>query len=118
MVREYFGVLSSCAGCLIFVVFAVVMGLTSTLLSLFAGFMIRQQSFPTFWLFMYWLDPLHYALEGLTMTQFRGDTTTIIVPPGATETAEDFINGYYEKWSYDHIGKDIVALFMFIVFFR
>ena len=33
-------------------------------LSLFCGFMIAYDKFPTFWSFAYWLNPFHYALEG------------------------------------------------------
>merc|ERR1719276_278475 len=55
----------------------VIGGLTSTMITLFAGFMIRAQDMPTFWTFMYWLDPLHYAVEGVVVTQFQGDDTPI-----------------------------------------
>jgi ABC-type multidrug transport system permease subunit len=94
------------------------MGMTSTLISLFCGFMIKQENFATFWLFLYWLDPLHYALQGLTMTQFHGDTTTITNIDGTTTTAEAFIGNYFASWEYSQLGNDIVALVMFIVFFR
>ena len=56
---------------------AVFAGITSTLFSVFAGFMINPFDIPSFWQFMYWLDPLHYALQGLVMTQFHGDTTVV-----------------------------------------
>jgi len=27
--------------------------------------MIKYKDFPNFWSFMYWLDPLHYTIEGI-----------------------------------------------------
>jgi ABC-type multidrug transport system permease subunit len=69
------------------------MGLLSTIFSLFAGFMIKPEDFPPFWIFVYYLDPLHYALEGLNTTQFYGDSTPIITRFGRTMTAEEYIKG-------------------------
>lgn len=93
----------------------VLSGLNNTLLGLFCGFLIPEQSFPTFWLFMYWLDPLHYTLESLIMSQFHGDTTKITTADGSITTAEAYIDDVqFSKWSYGHIGFDVLALFIFI----
>lgn len=86
-------------------------------LTLFCGFMIAEQSFPPFWLFMYWINPLHYALEGLITSQFHGDTTKVKMMDGSITTAEHYINHVqFTTWSYDHIGYDVLALggFMFL----
>ena len=83
--------------------------------ALFCGFLIAEQNFPTFWLFMYWINPLHYALEGLIMSQFHGDTTMIRLMNGAKVTAEEYVTGYqFTTWSYDHIGYDVLAMGIFI----
>lgn len=83
--------------------------------SLFAGFLIAEQNMPTFWLFMYWLNPLHYAFEGLTLTQFNDDTTTISTLTGDITTAEEYIfNVRFTTWSYDHVGYDVLALCLYI----
>lgn len=64
---------------------------------------------------MYWLDPLHYALEGLIMSQFHDDTTPIRTMNGETMTAENYIqNVQFPSWNYDHIGYDVLALCFFI----
>eukprot|EP01040_Poterioochromonas_malhamensis_P003189 gene3189-3400_t len=90
-------------------------GLFNTLNSLFAGFLIAEQNMPTFWLFMYWLNPLHYAFEGLTLTQFNDDTTLISTLTGDITTAEDYIfNVRFTTWSYDHVGYDVLALCLYI----
>ena len=96
----------------------VVGGMMSTLISLFCGFMIRVDDFPTFWLFLYWLNPLHYALEGINMVQFHDDTTIITEFTGATTTAEDYINTFYSSWSYDNRYYDIMALLLFMLALR
>lgn len=92
-------------------------GLNNTVLGLFCGFLIAQQNFPTFWLFMYWINPLHYALEGLISSQFHGDDTKITTMNGVVVTAEAYIRDYqFTNWSYDHIGFDVLALGIFIGF--
>jgi len=52
-------------------------GLTSSTTGLFAGVLIRPANIPTFWLFMYYLMPGHYILEGLLVTQYYKDETPI-----------------------------------------
>lgn len=64
---------------------------------------------------MYWLSPLHYALEGLISSQFHGDTTIITTADGSTTTAEHYIaHTQYPTWSYDHIGYDVLALCLYM----
>ena len=66
---------------------------------------------------MYWLDPLHYVLEGLISAMFHKDTTEITLMNQMTTTAETYITEYqYSKWSYGHIGFDILALGLFTTF--
>lgn len=99
----------------LYLYFIVLGGLFNTLNSLFCGFLIAEQSFPTFWLFMYWLNPLHYALEGLIMSQFHEDTTPIKTLNGDIMTAEDYVNNVqFSSWSYDNRGYDVLALCLFI----
>jgi hypothetical protein len=90
-------------------------GFNHAVTGLFCGFLITQESFPTFWLFMYWLNPLHYALEGLIMTQFHGDDTSIRLMNGQLETAEKFVGEVqFSTWSYGHVGYDVLALGLFL----
>jgi energy-coupling factor transporter ATP-binding protein EcfA2/ABC-type multidrug transport system permease subunit len=98
----------------------IVSGMTSTFLTLFCGFMIPSQSIPTFWLFVYWINPLHYALEGLITTQFSGDDTKISILTGGGDdlTANEYVSTVFETWSFDHRWYDVGALLLFIVFLR
>jgi hypothetical protein len=51
---------------------------------------------------MIWLDPLHYAIEGIVTTQFKGDHSIVSVV-GSTEvtTAQTFVAEFYPDWRYD-----------------
>lgn len=94
-------------------------GMISTFISLFCGFTIIPSNFPSFWIFMYWLDPLHYALEGLVTTQFYKDNTQVsITGSTATLSATNFVEMFYPDWDYSHRGLDIMALFLFIIALR
>ncbi len=91
----------------------------STFISLFCGFMIQPQNFPDFWIFMYWLDPLHYVLEGLISTQFNQDHTEVsITGSQMTTTADSFVKSFYGEWRYETRGFDIMALCLFIIALR
>ncbi len=91
-------------------------GLFISVFGLFSGFLIAEQNFPTFWLFMYWLNPLHYALEGLIMSQFHGDDTPIKTIKGEVMTAEDYMTSeQFSTWSYDDVPYDALALSIYIV---
>ncbi len=93
-------------------------GLISMLTSNFCGFVIRSQDFPPFWMFLYWINPLHYALEGITVTQFYNDDTPIETYSGNSVTAEEVISEYYSTWKYAHRGYNVMALLIFIVLLR
>ena len=45
--------------------------------SLFTGVLIAPALIPNFWIFLYWGLPGHYIIEGIVMSQFKGDTTPI-----------------------------------------
>eukprot|EP01040_Poterioochromonas_malhamensis_P003185 gene3185-3396_t len=93
----------------------VLVGLFNTVSGLFCGFLIAEQNFPTFWLFMYWLNNLHYNLEGLIMSQFKGDTTPITTLNGETMTAEEYMTTeQFSTWTYGHIGYDVLGLGVYI----
>jgi hypothetical protein len=67
---------------------------------------------------MHWIDPLHYALEGLMFTQFHKDHTMITTLGGGKVTAEKYLQTVFSTWSYKHVYNDIIALILFIIFLR
>jgi hypothetical protein len=93
-------------------------GLLSTVISLFCGYMIIPSEFPDFWIFMYWLNPLHYALEGLLSTQFHRDETKVLLFNGAVVPAWKFAEDTFPDWNYDHRVGDAMALVSCIVLLR
>ena len=97
----------------------VAMGMITTLIEVFCGFYIKQQNFPTFWTFMYWLNPLHYCLEGLNMTQFHDDSTNVLLADGTETSAQDYINTLYSSWKYGHVHvRDVTVLIAYILLLR
>jgi len=104
--------------------------LVSSNTSLFAGVFIQPQNIPKFWIFMYWLLPGHYILEGLIMTQFDNDMSPISANPGSefyqylvesgqcaqgssvcTGTAEEWVyNTFGGEFSRENVPYDILYL--------
>ena len=80
--------------------------------------MLRSETIPTFWIFVYWLDPLHYTLEGIYMTQFHGDDTKITTLTGQVMTAQGYVEKFFSEWDYKHRYGDAVALLLFIIALR
>jgi hypothetical protein len=98
---------------------SVAAGLFAMVNSNFCGFIIKPQDYPTFWIFLYWLSPLHYGFEGVVVTQFHKDHSIVEVFPGQpTSTAEQVIKSYYSEWSYEHRGYDVLALLIMIAVLR
>ena len=64
------------------------------------------------------MNPLHYALEGLYVTQFRNDETLITLYDGEVVTAETYIATFFSEWDYRNRYFDVLALLLFIVIFR
>ena len=83
---------------------------------LFTGVLIRPENIPNFWIFMYWILPGHYILEGLLTTQFDGDDTPILASTGTAfwdyliatdQCVDDFTVPCYgtaEEWIFSTFG--------------
>merc|ERR1711971_360402 len=101
-------------------------GLLSSNTGLFAGVLIQPQYIPKFWIFMYWLLPGHYILEGLLTTQYDNDNTEITAQVGSpfyiylgcdgsegtcSGTAEEWINATFDGvFSRGNVPYDILYL--------
>jgi hypothetical protein len=64
------------------------------------------------------MSPLHYGLEGLYMTQFRGDHTQITLFSGQVTTAQAYVSSFFSEWEYSHRFSDVLVLLGFIAIFR
>jgi len=117
---------------------AVLIGMSS----IFCGILIRPQSIGRFWVWAYWVFPLHYILEGLIASQFNEDNTPIQpalgspfyefvlrncqepgimpglpLPEGCTGTAEEWVFvSFGGQFAYDHLLLDAVYLLGAVVF--
>jgi len=101
-------------------------GLLSSNTGLFAGVLIQPQNIPKFWIFMYWILPGHYILEGLLTTQYENDNTKITAQVGSPfyiylgcDGSEEECIGTAEEWiiatfngefSRENVHYDIIYL--------
>eukprot|EP00903_Cladosiphon_okamuranus_P018818 g17309.t1 len=94
-------------------------GVLSSMFSLFAGFLISPAKVPDPWIWAYYLNPLHYVVEGMSTTQFRNDDTGITTatgPAGQPTTAEAFVNDFFGgEYKYSNRWYDVMGLIIFIV---
>ncbi|CAB1108061.1 ABC [Ectocarpus sp. CCAP 1310/34] len=90
-------------------------GALSSMFSLFAGFLISPAKIPDPWLFAFYLNPLHYVVEGMSTTQYRGDDTPITTALGTSTETEQFVNDFFGgEYEYKNRWFDVMALVIFI----
>eukprot|EP01034_Spumella_vulgaris_P025560 gene25560-biopygen22067 len=98
---------------------AVMVGVMTNTMALFNGFLMRAFLYPDFWIFMYWINPQHFVMEGLFVTQFHGDHRPVeVIGSNQIMTAQGFIEGFYKDFHYSARGYDVMALCLFIIAFR
>ncbi|KAF0720516.1 Aste57867_235 [Aphanomyces stellatus] len=97
-------------------------GGVNSLFSLFAGFFIHKNSIPDAWIWMYWISPLHYAVEGMLATQFLANHTPIFVgsqgavlSPVNTTIAEFTLSQFGGGLSLDNKLTDVGVLIGIVV---
>jgi len=79
-------------------------GVIYPVMLLFAGFLIPRNAIPGWWIWAYWLSPLHYAVEAMALEIFRALTFTctasqyLSVPLGNGQFAQ-----YCQTTTYDQI---------------
>lgn len=101
--------------------------------ALFSGVLIQPQNINNFWIFMYWLLPGHYILEGLLMTQYENDDTQIRAqlgspfynylncanPTNCSGSAMAWVDSFFGgEFSSAHVPYDILYLIGVIVLTR
>ena len=72
--------------------------------------MIRSNSIPFYWRFVYWANPYHYAFESIVVTQFRGYRPWVTLWDGEQVTAEAYITENLPDWRYAHIHYCLAVL--------
>ncbi|CAB78565.1 ABC transporter like protein [Arabidopsis thaliana] len=76
-----------------------------SMLNLFAGFVIPKQKIPKWWIWMYYLSPTSWVLEGLLSSQY-GDVDKEILVFGEKKRVSAFLEDYF---GYKHESLAVVA---------
>jgi len=96
----------------------------TSLFTLFGGFLIPAHKIPDGWIFLHYINPLHYAFEGLVVTQYHGASSAVqildtstgnVAPSTAEQVALNFFGGEF-SWSNRHM--DFAILLAFTIFIR
>ncbi|KAF5739958.1 Pleiotropic drug resistance 9 [Tripterygium wilfordii] len=82
-----------------------------TLFNLFSGFLIPQPKIPKWWIWLYYLVPTSWTLNGLLTSQY-GDVEKEITVFGETKTVAAFLEDYF-GFHHDRLPLTAVALLAF-----
>ncbi|KAI8968505.1 ABC-2 type transporter-domain-containing protein [Mycotypha africana] len=89
---------------------AVINPLFISILILFSGLMQPPSSMPHFWSsWMYWLDPFHYYIEGLTVNELEhlvvecNESDLLKFPPPAGQTCGEYMANFFEAGNTGYI---------------
>ncbi|XP_051146777.1 pleiotropic drug resistance protein 3-like [Andrographis paniculata] len=86
-----------------------------TTVNLFAGFLIPHPQIPAWWIWLYYLAPTSWSLNGLLTSQY-GDVETEIEVFGETKTVAAFLNDYF-GYGYDRLPLVAVMLILYPIIF-
>nr|XP_017234537.1 PREDICTED: pleiotropic drug resistance protein 3-like [Daucus carota subsp. sativus]XP_017234538.1 PREDICTED: pleiotropic drug resistance protein 3-like [Daucus carota subsp. sativus] len=73
---------------------AIISSSSYTMLNLFSGFIIPQPQIPKWWLWLYYLMPTSWTLNGMLSSQY-GDLEDEIIVFGETKTVAAFLEDYF-----------------------
>ncbi|KAF2606954.1 hypothetical protein F2Q68_00044521 [Brassica cretica] len=82
-----------------------------SMVNLFAGFTIPKQKIPKWWIWMYYLSPTSWVLEGLLNSQY-GDVDKQIIAFGETKRVSAFLEDYF-GYRYDSLALVAFVLIAF-----
>jgi hypothetical protein len=60
---------------------------------MFAGFFLPYSAMPSWWSWIYWINPLSYMLYGIIASQLGDVTSTIVLGPGQATTVQLLLKG-------------------------
>ncbi|XP_042478945.1 pleiotropic drug resistance protein 3-like [Macadamia integrifolia] len=78
------------------------------LMNIFSGYLIPKPQIPKWWLWLYYLTPTSWSLNGILTSQY-GNVKEEIVVFGETETLSNFIRDYY---GFHHDRLYVSAIFL------
>jgi ABC-type multidrug transport system permease subunit len=96
-----------------------------TIWNLFCGFLVPRPKIPTFWIWLYWLSPIRYALESLSGSQFYCEGGIDVCPwiyvtedkTIKPKTVWAFVSDEF-GFNYDSRWPDFFAILAFLIVFR
>ncbi|KAF5463243.1 hypothetical protein F2P56_019173 [Juglans regia] len=86
-----------------------------TILTLFAGFLVPEPKIPKWWIWLYYLTPTSWSLNGMLTSQY-GDINKAIMVFGETKTVAAFLEDYF-GFHHDHLAVVAVVLMAFPLVF-
>uniref|UniRef100_A0A5B6Z2Y3 Putative pleiotropic drug resistance protein 3-like n=1 Tax=Davidia involucrata TaxID=16924 RepID=A0A5B6Z2Y3_DAVIN len=86
-----------------------------TILNLLSGFLMPGPKIPKWWVWLYWICPTSWSLNGLLTSQY-GDVNKEIQIFGELKSIRSFLQEYY-GFRHDHLGLVAVVLIAFPVVF-
>ncbi|XP_068660503.1 pleiotropic drug resistance protein 3-like [Aristolochia californica] len=79
-----------------------------TMQNLFSGFLIPQPRIPKWWVWMYWISPVSWTLDGFFTSQY-GDIKDEVIAFGEAKSVKSFLREYY-GFHPDRLGIVAVVL--------
>ncbi|PKU84878.1 Pleiotropic drug resistance protein 3 [Dendrobium catenatum] len=93
---------------------SVLLAACCTMLNLFSGFLMPKPHIPKWWIWLYWICPTSWTLNGLLTSQY-GDVTTEIIAFGETKTVTTFLTQHYGFHpNQSHLVAFVIACFPII----
>ncbi|TXG48920.1 hypothetical protein EZV62_024795 [Acer yangbiense] len=96
-----------------FMIASILSSVFYTLFNLFAGFVIPQPKIPKWWIWLYYLTPTSWTLNGMLTSQY-GDTDKEITVFGETKPIGSFLEDYF-GFHHDQLAITAVVLIAFPV---
>ncbi|XP_072976814.1 pleiotropic drug resistance protein 3-like isoform X2 [Typha angustifolia] len=86
-----------------------------TILNLFSGFIVPSPQIPKWWIWLYYICPMSWTLNGLFTSQF-GDVNKEVDLFGETKSISSFLEDYF-GFHHNHLGVAAVLLLAFPIIF-
>eukprot|EP00042_Codosiga_hollandica_P052355 m.662678 g.662678 ORF g.662678 m.662678 type:complete len:1576 (+) comp58477_c0_seq2:48-4775(+) len=88
----------------------------NSFLNLFCGFLIRKQDIGGWFIWIYYINPLTYFIEGIVTNEVGGQVFEGDASKGAFTTGDAFLSFY--GMDYDHRWRNVGIVFAFTIFLR
>ncbi|KAM1490305.1 pleiotropic drug resistance protein 3-like [Malus sylvestris] len=98
-----------------YLVAAILASVFYTLYNLFAGFLIPKPQIPKWWIWLYYMTPTSWSMNGLLTSQY-GDINKEVIVFGETKTVSAFLKDYF-GFHHDQLALVAVVLIAFPIAF-